>query len=412
MSPSLPIPPARRFALSTASTAAVAVACALLAACGSGEGQGSAHAATAAAPAPVVGVLTVQPRAVSLSTELSGRTAAFLLAEVRPQVAGIVKSRQFEEGGEVRAGQALYQIDAATYRASVDSAQAALAKAEANVVTAKLKAQRYDELAGIDAVSKQARDDAQATLKQAEADVAAARAALQAARINLDYTRVAAPISGRIGRSTVTPGALVTAGQTTALASIQQLDPIYVDMTQSSAELLRLQRALASGQLKRSGNGQAKVKLVLEDGSAYAAEGRLQFSEVTVDEGTGSVTLRAVFPNPKHTLLPGMYVRAVLEEGVNEQAILAPQSAVSRDAKGNATALVLGSDGKVQSRTLKAERAVGDQWLVSAGLAAGDKLIVDGLQKVRPGAQAQGQPWAPAAAASTPVAVASAATVR
>lgn len=411
MTQSLSTRPARRSALITASTAVVAVACALLAACGSGEGQGSAHAATAAAPAPVVGVLAVQPRPVSLSTELSGRTSAYLLAEVRPQVAGIVKSRQFEEGGEVKAGQALYQIDSATYRTAVDSAQAALAKAEANAVTAKLKAQRYDELAGIDAVSKQARDDAQATLKQAEADVAAAKAALQTARINLDYTRVAAPISGRIGRSTVTPGALVTAGQTTALASIQQLDPIYVDVTQSSAELLRLQRALASGQLKRSGNGQAKVQLVLEDGSAYAAEGRLQFSEVAVDEGTGSVTLRAVFPNPRHTLLPGMYVRAVLEEGVDEQAILAPQSAVSRDAKGNATALVLGADGKVQQRTLKADRAVGDQWLVSSGLAAGDKLIVDGLQKVRPGAPAQGQPWTPAAAA-TPVAAASAAAAR
>jgi membrane fusion protein (multidrug efflux system) len=388
----------------TPTLTAVLLACAaLLSACG----DHGAAAATAPA-APTVGVLQLAPSTVRLTTELSGRTAAYQVAEVRPQVDGIVKSRLFTEGGDVKAGQALYQIDAAKYEADANSAKAALAKAQANLTTAALKAQRYGELAGIDAVSKQANDDAQAALKQAQADVASAQAALRTAQINLDYTRVNAPISGRIGRSSVTPGALVTANQATTLATIQQLDPIYVDVTQSSSELLRLQRALAAGQIKRSAQNQAKVKLLLEDGSAYPLDGKLEFSEVTVDASTGTVTLRATFPNPKHLLLPGMYVRAVVEEGESEQALLVPQKAVSRDAEGNATAMVLGDDGKVQARTLQAGRSVGDQWLVTAGLQAGDRVIVDGLQKVRPGAPAQAD-TTPAAAPASQAAPASAA---
>ncbi|WP_374592362.1 efflux RND transporter periplasmic adaptor subunit [Aquabacterium sp.] len=390
--------------LASPTLAAALLACAaLLSACGD-------HNAAAAAPAaaPTVGVLRLAPSSVRLTTELSGRTAPYQVAEVRPQVEGIIKSRLFTEGGDVKAGQALYQIDAAKYEADANSAKAALAKAQANLTTAALKAQRYGELAGIDAVSKQANDDAQAALKQAQADVASAQAALRTAQINLDYTRVNAPISGRIGRSSVTPGALVTANQATTLATIQQLDPIYVDVTQSSSELLRLQNALASGQLKRSTQTQAKVKLLLEDGSTYPLDGKLEFSEVTVDPSTGTVTLRATFPNPKHLLLPGMYVRAVVEEGESEQALLVPQKAVSRDAKGNATALVLGDDGKVQARTLQAARSVGDQWLVTAGLQAGDRVIVEGLQKVRPGAPAQADETKPGAApTATPSAPAS-----
>lgn len=376
--------------------AAALVSCFVLVGCGqSGADEGAAHGGGAVPP---VGVLTIQPQAVTLSTELAGRTSAYLIAEVRPQVNGIVKARAFTEGGEVKAGQTLYQIDAAPYQAALDSAKATLAKAEANVTTSRLKAARYDELAGIDAVSKQARDDAQAALKQAEADVAAARAAVRTAQIDLDYTKVASPIAGRVGRSAVTPGALVTANQATALATVQQLDPIYVDVTQSSADLLRLQRDMAEGRIQAAKDGQAQVKLLLEDGSAYPLAGKLQFSEVTVDAGTGSVTLRAVFPNPKRQLLPGMYVRAVVEKGVSEQAILVPQAAVSRDAKGQATAMVL-ADGKVQPRVLTTGQAVNGQWLVTAGLKAGDQLIVDGLQKVRPGAPAQAVPWQPGASA-------------
>jgi membrane fusion protein (multidrug efflux system) len=372
-----------------------AVAAAALSACGDGS---KANTAAAGQPLPSVSVIQLAPRSVRLTTELSGRTTPYQVAEVRPQVDGLIKSRLFTEGGDVKAGQALYQIDDSRYDADLNSAKAALAKAQATLTTDALKAQRYGELASIDAVSKQANDDAQATLKQAQADVASAQAALRTAQINFGYTRVNAPISGRIGRSSITPGALVTASQTTALATIQQLDPIYVDVTQSSSELLRLQRALASGQLKHSAQNQARVKLLLEDGSAYPLDGKLEFSEVAVDTSTGTVTLRATFPNPKHMLLPGMYVRAVVEEGENEQALLVPQKAVSRDSMGNATAYVLGTDGKVQARTLQANRSVGDQWLVTAGLQAGDRLIVEGLQKVRPGALAKADDGAPAAA--------------
>jgi len=343
---------------------------------------------------PEVGVLEIRPESLALSTELPGRTVPYLVAEVRPQVGGIIEQRLFTEGANVKAGQSLYQIAPTTYQASYDSAKASLAKAEANLETTRNKAARYEELVAIKAVSKQDYDDSQAALKQGQADVAMARAALETARVNLAYTRVASPIAGRIGRSTVTPGALVTASQETALATVQQLDPIYVDVTQSSAELLRLKQEFAAGRLKRSGDTQATVKLLLEDGSTYAQSGKLQFSDVTVDKGTGTITLRAVFPNPHGDLLPGMYVRAVLEEGVNDQAILAPQLAVSRDSKGTPTAMVLGADGKVEQRVLTTRRVVGDKWQVSDGLKPGDKLIVDGLQKIAPGMPVKAVPLA------------------
>ena len=381
--------------------AALLPAALLVAACQQAD---KAPAATAAGAPPEVTVVTVRQEPVALTTELAGRTSAYMVAEVRPQVGGILKERLFREGAEVKAGSPLYRIDPASYEAEVERAQAALAKAEANLATAKVKAVRYEELAAINFVSKDARDEVAVALKQAEADVAAARAALQTARINRGYTTVTAPISGLIGRSALTPGALVTANQATALATIQQLDPIYVDVTQSSADLLRLRRELASGRLKSAGAEQARVKLLFEDGSAYPLEGRLQFSEVSVDPTSGAVTLRAVFPNPKQQLLPGMYVRALLEEGVRENAILVPQQAVSRDPRGNAVALVVAADGTVQSRQLRADRAIGSQWLVSEGLAAGDRVIVEGLQRVRPGAQAKAVEKAAPPAAPAPAA--------
>ncbi len=340
----------------------------------------------AAAP---VGVVIVKAQKISITSELPGRTSPYKVAEVRPQINGIVRQRLFREGADVKAGETLYQIDPALYKATYDSAQASLSKAQANLVTIKLKANRYGELVKINAVSKQDFDDADAALKQAEADVAANKAAVDTAHINLDYTRITSPISGRIGISTVTPGALLTANQTVALTTVQQLDPIYVDVIQSSAELMRMKHALESGLLKRAGPDAAKVRLLLDDNVHYALEGTLELSDVTVDQGTGTVTLRAVFPNPKHDLLPGMFVRAILEEGVNEQGMLVPQQGVTHDPRGNATALVLGKDGKVELRVLELGDAVGDKWVVKSGLNVGDQLIVDGLQKVRPGAPAQ-----------------------
>ena len=339
--------------------------------------------------APQVGVLTVQSRPVAIKTVLPGRTAPTMIAEVRPQVTGIIQSRNFREGAEVRAGTLLYQLDAATYQAAYESAKAAAAKAEASMQTARLKADRYRELVAIKFVSQQDYDEAAASLRQAEADVAATRAAVEAARINLGYTRVVAPISGHIGKSSVTAGALVTANQQTALVTIQQLDPIFVDVTQSSAEMLRLKRAMAKGELKKTPANAARVALQLEDGSQYGQEGLLQFSEVTVDPGTGSITLRALFPNPRGDLLPGMYVRAVIEEGVREGAIVVPQQAVTRDTKGAAIAMVVGADSKVEVRTLQTARTLGSDWLIDAGLKPGDRVIVDGLQRVRPGAVVQ-----------------------
>jgi membrane fusion protein (multidrug efflux system) len=377
-----PLPHARRHPMLSATAAAVVAA--LLAGCN----PSAAPTDTGKPPAgpAEVGVVTVQARPVTLTSELPGRTVSTVVAEVRPQVGGIVRERLFTEGAEVKAGQLLYRIDPASYQAAVDSARAALSKARANVDTLRPKAARYAELAEIKAVAQQDTDDALAALRQAEADVASARAALDSAAINLAYTRVTAPVSGRIGKSAVTPGALVTAGQATALATVQQVDPIYVDLTQSSADALRLKRAFEAGQIRQAGRNQAAVTLILEDGSRYAREGRLQFTDITVNEGTGTVALRAVFPNPKGDLLPGMYVRAVLEEGVAEKAVLVPQRGVSRNVKGEATALVVGTGNKVEQRVLNVGRPVGDSWLVNDGLAAGEKVIVEGSQKARPDA--------------------------
>ena len=368
--------------------AAVTAAAFFVVACSEPVAQGAPPAA-----APQVSVVTIEPSSVPLSTELSGRTAAFLVSEVRPQVNGIVKSRLFDEGSDVKEGQVLYEIDDATYKANHDSAKAALAKAEANLKVARLTAERHRELVKIKAVSAQANDTAQAELLQAQAEVAAARAALDMARINLDYTRIKAPISGRIGQSSITPGALLSANQATPLATIQKLDPIYVDVTQSSIDMLRLRRALESGVLKTSENSKANVRLMLEDGTEYGEPGELQFSDARVDPNTGMVTLRAIFPNPKNELLPGMYVRAMLEEGVRDNAILVPQRAVTRNPQGQATAYVVTPEGQVELRILDANRTVGDQWLVESGLQPGDQVIVEGVQKVRPGAKAVATPW-------------------
>jgi membrane fusion protein (multidrug efflux system) len=360
----------------------------------------------AAAPpaAPQVAVLEVRAEEVPLVLELPGRTTPYLIAEVRPQVTGIVKQRPFREGGEVAAGELLYQIDPATYQAAYDSAAAALARAEANLFAARMKAERFAGLVGINAVSKQANDEAQAAFKLAEAEVASARAALQKAKVDLGFTHVAAPIAGRAGRSLVTPGALVTANQADALVTIQQLDPIYVDLTQSSTELLKLRRDFEAGRVQRNGSGAVPVRLVMEDGNEYALAGELAFSEVSVDPGTGSVTLRAVFPNPNGELLPGMYVRARLEQGIKHDVVLVPHAALTRDPRGNAVVMVVDADSKVEARTVKAERSLGDKWMITDGLAPGERIIVEGLQRARPGAPVQviGAPAAlPAAAAAT-----------
>ena len=344
-------------------------------------------AASAAPPSgpPEVGVVVVRQQPVTLTTELSGRISAHRMAEVRPQVGGIIQKRLFTEGSDVVAGQVLYQIDAATFQAAYDSAKAALARAEAKLMPARLKAERLRDLVKYKVVSQQDYDDASAAVQQAAADVAAARAAVESARINLDYTAVKAPISGRIGRSSITTGALVTAVQAAPLATIQQLDCVYVDVTRSTAEMLRLRRKLKAGAIRTNAADQGKVRLLLEDGSLYPLPGTLKFSEVTVEPSTGSVTLRTTFPNPDKLLLPGMFVRAILDEGVNEQAILVPQQGVTRDPQGEATALVVGPENKVATRLLKIDRAVGDQWLVTEGLTAGDRLVVEGLQKAKPG---------------------------
>ena len=342
---------------------------------------------------PEVAVVTITPQQVVLTTELPGRTSAFLIAEIRPQVNGIIQKRLFKEGADVKAGDLLYQIDPAPLRASCASVKASLAKAEANLSSITLRAARYKELVSEKAVSRQDYDDAEASLDQAEAEIEYWKAAVDAARINLDYTRITAPISGRIGKSDVTVGALVTAYQARALTTIQQMDPMYVDVPQSSSELLRLNRRLKSGILDSTGQNQSTVKLLLEDGTPYPHEGKLQFRDVTVDASTGSVTLRIVLPNPEHMLLPGMFVRAVVQEGVASQAILVPQQGVSRDPKGNPLALVVNDAGVVQQRTLTLDRAMGDKWLVSSGLSAGDRVIVEGTQKVRPGATAKVVPF-------------------
>ncbi|HEY9544621.1 MAG TPA: efflux RND transporter periplasmic adaptor subunit, partial [Solimonas sp.] len=340
-------------------------------------------------PPPKVTVVTLKTQAVPLTTVLPGRTSAYRTAEVRPQVDGVLLKRTFTEGGMVKSGQPLYLIDPAPYQAQYDSAKASLARAEANAKSAESTAERSQALLDINAISKQGAEEAIATRDAAKADVASAKAALDTARIKLVYTRVLAPISGRIGRSSVTEGALVNVGQSNALATIQQLDPIYVDVVQPSAMLLRLKREFANGQLKKLGEQQAEVHLQLEDGSEYASAGTLQFAEVTVDSSTGSVTLRSIFPNPDGLLLPGMFVRETIQEGVSPDALLVPQQGVTRDPTGKATALVVGEGNKVEQRTLTTTRTVGDQWLVTDGVKAGDRLIVEGLQHVKPGADVQ-----------------------
>lgn len=320
---------------------------------------------------PDVGVVTLQNEDVLLSSDLPGRTSAYRVAEVRPQVSGIIQKRFFNEGAQVSKGQQLYQIDPASYQAAVE-------KAQANLDTTRNLAERYKRLVESKAISRQQYDDADANFRQAAAE-------LKMARINLEYTRVLAPISGRISRSNITEGALVTTGQVDALASINQLDPIYVDVTQASTEMLKLRREMASGQLTMAGPDQVQIRLTLEDGSAYELPGALKFSEVTVDPGTGAVTLRAAFANPNGILLPGMFVHARLTEGVRQQAILVPQQGITRDLKGQASALVVGADNKAELREVKTQRTLGNKWLIESGLKAGDRVITEGVQLARPG---------------------------
>jgi membrane fusion protein, multidrug efflux system len=347
---------------------------------------------TTPAPVPEVATVTVAPRQIELTTELPGRTSAYLISEIRPQVNGIIQKRLFKEGSDVKAGELLYQIDPAPFQVAHDSAKASLGKAQANLPSIRLRAERYKELLADKAVSHQDYDDASAAVGQAQAEIEYWKTAVEAARINLGYTRVTAPISGRIGRSSVTDGALVTAYQMTSLATIQQLDPIYVDVTQSSAELLRLKRNLEAGQLTSDKKNGKDVRILLEDGTPYPMEGKLQFRDVTVDSTTGSFTLRIVVPNPEHLLLPGMFVRAVVQEGIAEQAILVPQQGVSRTPKGDPIALVVDDNGTVQQRTLTLNRAIGDQWLVASGLSVGDRVVVEGMLNVRPGAAVKAVP--------------------
>ena len=339
---------------------------------------------------PEVGVVTLKSAPLQITTELPGRTSAYRIAEVRPQVSGIILKRNFEEGSEIKAGVSLYQIDPATYQAAYDSAKGDLAKAQASANIAQLTLKRYQKLLGTKYISQQDYDTALADSQQANASVVAAKAAVETARINLAYTKVTSPISGRIGKSSVTEGALVTSGQASALATVQQLDPIYVDVTQSSNDFLRLKQELAEGKLKQE-NGKAKVKLVTNDGITFPQEGSLEFSDVTVDQTTGSITLRAIFPNPDKTLLPGMFVRAQLEEGTNPNALLVPQQGVTRTPRGDASAMVIGKEDKVEVRNITATQAIGDKWLVTSGLKDGDRVIVTGLQKVKPGVQVKAQ---------------------
>ncbi len=335
-------------------------------------------------PVPEVAVMEIQPSRVDLTTELPARVSAFLMAEVRPQVNGIILKRAFTEGSDVKSGQLLYQLDPAPYQAALASAQATLAKAEANLPSLSSKAERSGQLAAIHAVGQQDLDDAVAAHKQGEAEILSAKAAVDTAAINLGYTRITAPISGRVGKSAVTVGALATAYQATDFTTIQQLDPVYVDAPQSTAYLLELKRNLAAGRIRNTEAGEAKVKLLLEDGTPYPNAGLLKFSDVTVDPSTGSVNLRMLFPNPNHLLLPGMYARVVIQEGTADHALLVPQQGVTHDPKGEPVAWVV-ENAKVVQRSLKVDRAIGSKWLVTAGLAAGDQLIMEGLLKVRPG---------------------------
>lgn len=369
--------------------------------------RGNDSQAAPARAATEVGVITVATQSLALSTELPGRTLAVQTAEIRPQVNGIVRARLFTEGTTVKAGQALYQIDPASYQATVNSAQASVARAEATLQAAELKARRQKELLDADAGARQDFEDAQAALLQARADLKTAQATLASAQIDLGRTRISAPITGRVDTSSVTAGALVTASQTTALTTVQQLDPMWVDIPQSSVELLKLRQQLASGTLKK--NGELSIHLLLEDGSTYAHAGKLQVSGVTVNTTTGAVTLRAQVPNPEGLLLPGMYVRAVLDQAIDPAAVLVPQAGIARNTHGDATALVVGKDGKVEQRAVTVAEAIKGQWRVTQGLQADDRLIVEGTGKVAPGQLVQAVPAAAnAAAASAPAATAAA----
>ncbi len=338
-------------------------------------------------PPPEVTVVTLQPQPVVLTRELPGRTNPFLVAEVRPQVTGIVRERLYTEGSQVKRGQPLYQLEDAAYRADVASREATVARAKATLESARLNARRTSQLAKVNAVSRQDNENATAALRQAEADLKAAEAALQSAKITLGYARINSPIAGRIGKSAVTVGALVTANQPTALATVQQFDPMYVDVTQSASELLQLRRELEAGTLSAAEN--VPVTILLEDGTRYSHPGKLTFADLSVDPGTGSFLLRVEVPNPDQVLLPGMYVRAILSIGERPQAILAPQQAITRDAKGMANALVVGPDNKVELRPVQASRTIGDHWLIDSGLSAGERVIVAGLQKAQPGGVVQ-----------------------
>ncbi|MCX7033070.1 MAG: efflux RND transporter periplasmic adaptor subunit [Arenimonas sp.] len=379
---------ASRFPLLSAVAAAL-----VLSACG-GE------PAPEAMPTPEVAVVTLKDQPVHLTRELAGRTTPFLVAEVRPQVTGLVKRRVFEEGSLVKAGAPLYEIDASAYRASRDSARAGLARAEAALTSARLAANRSKELAAAKLVSAQDNERAAAAFQEAQADVAAARADLQSTEVTLGYALITAPISGRIGKSSVTQGALVTANQEQALATIQQLDPIYIDLAQSSTELLALRKEMAAGTLEQADG--VPVKILLEDGSAYGQDGRLEFADVTVDPTTGSFSLRVRVPNAENFLLPGMYVRAVVDMGQRPNGVLAPQQGITRDAKGHAVAMVVTPEGKVEQRIVQASRTIGDQWLVDDGLKAGDRVIVESLQKVQPGGNAKAVEAGAAATAVPP----------
>ncbi|WP_439573922.1 efflux RND transporter periplasmic adaptor subunit [Phreatobacter sp.] len=373
---------------------------ALLLASAGCDDQPSRAAANTAAPAPVaVTVMTLQRREIPVTSVLPGRTAPYRAAEVRPQVGGLLRERHFAEGEAVKAGQSLFQIDPAPFEAAVRRAEAALSRIQAAEQVAASTANRLRTLARAQVVSEQNLENAEATLRQTQADVISARAALETARIDLGYTRVTSPIDGRTGRASVTPGALVTANQITALVTVTQLNPIYVDLTQPSAVLLQQRRDVASGALRRDSADRAAARLLLEDGSEYPHPGEVQFSEVIVDQGTGSVTVRAVFPNPDQLLLPGMFVRARVEEGVTDRAILVPQRAVLRTPRGEPMAFVVNAEGVVEQRLLRASRAVGNDWLVTEGVAAGDRVVIEGLQRIRAGArvQASEHPSAPPA---------------
>ncbi|WP_022982708.1 efflux RND transporter periplasmic adaptor subunit [Ideonella sp. B508-1] len=359
---------------------------------------------TPTAPATDVGVFTVSAQSLPLTTELPGRTVALQSAEIRPQVSGIIQKRLFTEGSEVQAGQPLYQLDAASYDAAVRSAEADVAKAQATLAAARLTAQRQQALRAADASSQQTLEDAQAALKEDEAALLSAQATLASARIDLARTRITSPIAGRVDTSSVTEGALVTASQTTALTTVQRLDPINVDIPQSSVDLLKLRQQLGQGGLK---DGSARIRLVLEDGSAYAHEGTLKVNGVSVNTGTGAVTLRATVPNPEHVLLPGMYVHAVLTQAVDPAALLVPQAGVQRNASGAASALVVGADGKVEQRPVTVAQAIGNQWRVTQGLQAGDRVIVEGVAKVRPGQVVHAVPTALGASAPAAASAAS-----